>query len=37
MIHKGELPVVRMGERNSPMRVDVCDLDNWIDRHKEIA
>jgi excisionase family DNA binding protein len=34
IVQKGELPVVKYGG-NVPWLLDVKDLDQWIDRHKE--
>lgn len=35
LIRDGELPAVRMdGAQNSPILIDVRDLDRWVDQHK---
>jgi excisionase family DNA binding protein len=35
LVQDGQLPVVKYGE-NAPWLLDVRDLDNWVDRHKQM-
>jgi hypothetical protein len=35
MIERGELEVIKGHDKNSPWRVDIRDLDNWILKNKE--
>lgn len=37
IIERGELPVIKGSGETSPFRVDMKDLDRWIDTHKEIS
>jgi excisionase family DNA binding protein len=35
IVQKGELPIVKYGDGSIPWLLDVKDLDQWIDRHKQ--
>ena len=37
LIQDGQIPFVRYGGPTTPWLVDVRDLDNWVDRHKQTA
>jgi excisionase family DNA binding protein len=34
IVQRGELPIVKDGDGKVPWKVDIRDLDQWIDRHK---
>jgi len=36
MIQRGDLPAIRYGE-NTPLLIDLDDLDAWINRHKQAS